>query len=237
MTIEDQLLAEIQSTLGSAITPNLRRSDPSGIFEAYILSFVLRAAIRVGARTPIRYEDVNGNSPTIFEFRASPSYIASTARPYTHALIEFPNKPLLEAHVGVLVEGESGVLHECDVAIITREEAQRCRRESRMGWSGSPAVWISPDTAKIVLSVECKFYQRARLDVDLARSFLGLTSDMSTRCDKYFVASASADSVEVLLNEKHKIWHRNILPGAVETEMLQNAFQTTFRNFITSRKW
>ena len=42
MAIEDELLAEIQSTLGSAITPSLRRSDPSGIFEGYILSLVLR---------------------------------------------------------------------------------------------------------------------------------------------------------------------------------------------------
>ena len=240
MAIEDELLAEIQSTLGGAMLPNIRRSDPSGIFEGYILSIILRAAIRVGARTPIRYEnvdDIGGAIPTVFEFRSSPNYIASRARSYTHAIIEFPNKPLLEAHVGVVVEGESGVLHECDIALITREEAMRCREESILPQRGSPGIWISPDTSKIVLAVECKFYRRARLDVDLARSFLGLASDISPKCEKYFVARASAASVEVLLNHKKKTWHRNILPGTIDTEMLQSALQTTFRNFITSRKW
>jgi hypothetical protein len=237
MAIEDELLAEIQTTLGSSITPSLRRSDPSGIFEGYILSLVLKAAVRMGARNPIQYEDVNGNTPAIFEFRTSPGYIASTARLYTHAIIEFPDKPVLEAHIGVLVEGESGVLHECDVAVLTREEAVRCRGESRLAWSGSPAIWVSPSTAKIVLSVECKFYRRANLDIDLARSFLGLTSDMSSKCVKYFVASTSSNSVEVLLNSKGKSWYSNILPGVVGTEMLQGSFQKTFENFITSRKW
>jgi hypothetical protein len=237
MAIEDELLAEIQSTLGSAITPSLRRSDPSGIFEGYILSLVLRAAVRMGASNPILYEDINGNMPTIFEFRTSPGYIASIARPYTYAIIEFPNKPVLEAHIGVLVEGESGVLHECDVAVITREEAARCRRESQLAWSGSPAIWISPNTAKIVLSVECKFYQRANLGIDLARSFLGLTFDMSAKCIKYFVTSTSSNSVDVLLNSKGKSWYSNILPGTVGAEMLQSAFQKTFENFITSRRW
>src|SRR5437879_11077517 len=86
ITIEDQLLTEIRSTLGSAITPSLRLSDPSGIFEGYILSIVLRAAIIEGAIIPLQYQDVNGNIPTIFEFRTSPGYIASRSEEHTSEL-------------------------------------------------------------------------------------------------------------------------------------------------------
>lgn len=238
MTIEDQLLAEIQSTLGSAIAPSLIRSDPSGVFEGYILSLVLRAAIKEGARTPIQYRDVHGNIPTIFEFRTSPGYIASKAKSYTHAVIEFPNKPILEVHVSVRVKGSSKVLHECDVAVITQEEANRCRKESRPARPGSPSLWVSPDSSKVVLAVECKFYKKADLGLNLARSFIGLTSDISSRCNNYFVTSTSSESIEVLLSNKSKIWYRNIIPAeAKEVEMLRNAFQTTFRNFITTPRW
>src|SRR6266702_8361705 len=67
MTIEDQLLNEIQATLGGAITPSLTRADPSGLFEGYIFSLILRAAINEGAGAPIDYVDVRNNfNPPIF---------------------------------------------------------------------------------------------------------------------------------------------------------------------------
>jgi hypothetical protein len=239
MTIEDQLLNEIQAALGGAITPSLTRADPSGLFEGYILGLVLRAAINEGARTPIDYEDVNGNmNPPIFEFRTSPGYIASQRKAYTHAIIAFPNKPILEAHIGIRVEGNSGVLHECDVAVLTQTEATRCRRESIPGRPGRAGIWISPKVAQIVLAVECKFYTPANLGLNLARSFVGLGSDISSRCDTYFVTNTSSQSVELFLAEKGKNWFRDVVPTALnDTGLLVNQFQRTFRNFRTLRKW
>jgi hypothetical protein len=40
-------------------------------------------------------------------------------------VIAFPNCPELEAHVGIYVEGRSGVLNECDVAVLDRDEAHK----------------------------------------------------------------------------------------------------------------
>ena len=70
------LLNEISLQLGHAINSSLTAtSDSSDLFEAYLLSLVLRAAEREGAG--ISYEDVHGNSsPTTFVFRTSPGQIA-----------------------------------------------------------------------------------------------------------------------------------------------------------------
>jgi len=239
MTIEDQLLNEIQATLGGAITPSLTRADPSGLFEGYIFSLILRAAINEGAGAPIDYVDVRNNfNPPIFVFRTSPGYIASQRKAYTYAIINFPNKPILEAHIGIRVEGNSGVLHECDVAVLTQEEAERCRRESAPESPGRAGTWVSPKVSQVVLAVECKFYTRANLGLNLARSFVGLDSDISSRCDTYFVTNTSSQSVELFLAEKGKNWFRDVVPTALnDTGLLVNQFQRTFRKFRTLRKW
>src|SRR2546429_9236173 len=102
MSIEMTLRNEIESileTLGSLITPNLPSAlASSSLFEGYLLSLVLQAAKLKGAN--IDYRDVENKRPTRLVFRTSPGYIASKAQSYTHAIIEFPNKPVLEAHIG-----------------------------------------------------------------------------------------------------------------------------------------
>lgn len=236
MAIEITLLNEIQSTLvslGGLITPDLAPSSaPSSIFEGYVLSLVLRAADLESA--DIDYRDVESRRPNRFVFRASPGYIASRKRPYTHAIIAFPNKPILEAHVGVRVAGVTGVLHQCDVAVMKQEEADRCRAESRPGQGGQPGYWVSPRQTELVLAVECKFYGGADLDLDLARSFIGLVSDIN-RPSFHFVSSTSSNSVETLLTKKKKNWEHNVVPASTkEVTRLLNAFQTAFRNFKAS---
>ena len=50
MSIKDDFLKELKTTLTSAITPSLTTvSGVSDLFEAYALSLVLRAAQREGA--------------------------------------------------------------------------------------------------------------------------------------------------------------------------------------------
>ncbi|HEU5374200.1 MAG TPA: hypothetical protein VFV38_02085 [Ktedonobacteraceae bacterium] len=236
MSIEITLTNEIQSTLirlGGLITSDLTpASAPPLIFEGYLLSLVLQAADLENA--DIDYRDINNRRPTRFVFRASPGYIASTTRPYTYATIAFPGKPILEAHVGVRVVGTTGVLHQCDIAVIKQEEADRCRRESRPAQPGQSAYWVSPKQSELILAVEAKFYDEADLDLDLARSFIGLVSDIS-RPSYHFVASTSSNSVERLLTKKKKNWEHNIVPAStIEVTRLINAFQTTFRNFKTT---
>ena len=222
------LLNEISLQLGHAINSSLTAtSDSSDLFEAYLLSLVLRAAEREGAN--ISYEDVHGNSsPTTFVFRTSPGQIASRRHPYTHAIISFPDQSDLEAHVGVKVSGTSGVLHECDVAVLSRKEARECRYRSM------PGYWVAPRSSEILLATECKFYAPSSSLLGEARSFIGLVSDLSSKTDRYFIFNISSGSAERLLEKKSKTlkWVGEVFPASgIEVERVLNLFQTTFRGY------
>jgi hypothetical protein len=218
MTIEDDLLNQIAGTFGSAISSNLTTtSDSSDIFEAYVFSLALEAAQTEGAT--ITYRDVLGRVPTDFVFRTSPGYIFSTTHNYTHAVILFANKAPLEAHVGVRVVGKSGVLHECDVAVIEQIEAETCRRRQ-----------VPPRSSKVLIAVECKFYSTP-LQLHLARAFIGLTVDLSAT-KPIFVTNSSSDSLEKLLTGRDRDWEHNLVPSfPVEVMRLRHKFQDAFQKY------
>jgi hypothetical protein len=222
MTIPDNLLSNIQSTLGSAISPSLTSaSNVSDIFEAYVFCLLIEAASTEGAN--ISYRNVLGRTPSTFVFRTSPGYIYSRRQPYTHAIIYFQGKPVLEAHVGVRVVGKSGVLHECDVAVIEQIEAETCRQKK-----------VPPRHNKVLIAIECKFYSTP-LQLNLARSFLGLTTDI-TKNQSIFVTNNSSISVEKLLSARGRIWEHNIVPtSSVEIDRLRSKFQTIFQIFKAKR--
>jgi hypothetical protein len=218
MSINVDLLADIQTTLGQTITPNLSvTSNVSDIFEAYVFSLVIEAARTEDAI--VQYRDVHGQSPVTFVFRTAPGYIFSTAHPYTHAVISFQGKPPLEAHAGVRVVGKSGVLHECDVAVIEQAEAETCRQRQ-----------VPPRSTKVLVAVECKFYSTP-LQLYLARSFIGLASDLSTK-DPIFVTNNRSNSLEKLLSSRRMKWEHNLIPSAsVEVLRLRHEFQGAFKTF------
>lgn len=214
-----QLVQEIRNALGAAVLPNLTAaSAASDLYEAYVFGIVLDAARAEGAQ--ITYEDVSGGVPTSFYFRTSPGQIWSTAHPYCHAVVEFPNKPALEVHVGIRSAGRSGVLHECDVAVMYRDEATACRSHR-----------VPPRHSSLIISVECKFYT-TDLPLHLARAFLGLGTDL--RADAcYFVVNTSSGTVEKLLEHHNRKWEHQIYPGATrDVERLRNSFQKAFKGFI-----
>jgi hypothetical protein len=122
------MIAAIAAALAPGIS--LGPTAPSAlsdIFEAYIWALVVLAAKSEGAN--VHYEDVSQTPVTSLVFRTSPGQIYSTAHAYTHAVIDFPQRPPLEAHIGVMIAGKSGVLHEADVMVVRRAEALTCRRE------------------------------------------------------------------------------------------------------------
>lgn len=218
MTISSDLLDQIGTSLGSAISSSLTTaSGTSDIFEAYVFSLLIEAARAEGAN--ITYRDVNGNTPSVFVFRTSPGYIFSTNHSYTHAVISFANKPPLEGHVGVRVVGKSGVLHECDVTVIQQAEAETCRQRQ-----------VPPRSSRVLIAVECKFYS-VPLQLHLARAFIGLTSDLSVG-KPLFVTNSSSPSVEKLLSGRGKGWEHNLLPTAtLEVLRLRHKFQDTFQYY------
>jgi hypothetical protein len=217
MAINESLVQGIQDALGVAIVPSLTEASAlSDLFEAYVYSIVLDAARDLGAQ--IEYRNLAG-ATTQFVFRTSPGFIFSKAQPYTYAVIALPDSALLEAHLGIRVAGKSDVLHECDVAVLHRSEAETCRQNS-----------VDPRSAKLIMAVECKFYT-VSLPLGLARSFIGLSVDM--RADScHFVVNTSSDTIEKLLAHHARHWEHQLVPGAaVEVNRLRNSFQTVFKNF------
>lgn len=218
MPINSVLLSSIQAALGTTVTPSLTStSSTSDIFEAYVFGLVLDAARIEGAN--MYFRDVLGNIPATFVFRTSPGYIFSTAQQYTHAVIEFPNKPALEAHMGIRVSGASGVLHECDVAVLYQNEATICR------FNG-----VSPRSSKLIMGIECKFYS-SNIPLGQARAFMGLRGDLTAQ-DCYFVINTSSDSAQKLLAKKNRDYGINIVPSSTVTvDRLRSDFQSSFVKF------
>jgi hypothetical protein len=204
MPLIDQLLTEIRSQLGQATSLNLtRRSSACDIFEAYVFAIVLDAAMREGATLPVALEDTTERPSNTAVFRTSPGRIYASgpaSPPYTHAVLQFQNKPPLELHQGILVSGKSGLLHECDVAVLLRSEAQTCRQNR-----------VHPRSAKVIFASECKFYG-AGLGINLARGFLGLTTDIY-RPGRFFVSNSASYSSRRLLTHHDRKWAEGLLPN------------------------
>lgn len=221
MPLRPTLLAEIQSALGPALIPSLTTASAANdLYEAYLFSIMIEAARTEGA-TRVDFRSRTQPNPTVFVCRTSPGYLHSTAQDYGYAEIAFQAKPVLEAHLGVRIAGASGVLHECDVCVLLQEEANVCR---------SSPTNVAPRSARVILSVEAKFYAGS-LGLHLGREFLGFLSD--TSIDKsFFVVNRESDSIEKLLSHKSKLWEHRISPqNATDVDRLRNAFQTGFKDF------
>lgn len=218
MAITDELLNAVTAALGAAVPPTLTSASAvSDLFEAYVFTLVVRAAQAEGAA--VSYLDVNGAAAQAFVFRTSPGYIWSKTHPYTHAVLAFPGREPLEAHVGVRVAGKSGVLHELDVCVIRQSEADTARQNQ-----------VHPRSAKVVIGVECKFYTTP-LPLHLARAFIGLGSDVSST-NTIFVTNTESESVEKLLTARRKQWANRAVPGTpVDVERLRSEFQSAFKYF------
>jgi hypothetical protein len=218
-----ELLQEIKSALGRAVSPNLSvQSKGYDLYEAYVFSLVLRAARRTGAR--IDYENRDRTTVTTFAFRTGPGEINSGN--YSHAVLRFARRPELEAHVGIYVSGVSKVPHEADVCVLLRDEAMFCR---------APTSRVLPRYSSVELTAECKFYESAGVGVSLGRGFMGLSKDFASR-PNFFVMSREAPRVKAMLAHHKQHWASSIVPRSiVEVNRLISNFETIFENFKAKR--
>jgi hypothetical protein len=221
--LDPKLISALQTSLAASISPLLRSpSQGADLYELYIWSLVIEAAKAEGAL--IEYRDVHGAPVTLnFVFRSSPGRIFSKKQPYTHARITFDQCRSLEAHIGIYVSGKSKVIHECDVAVIYADAATTCRAEE-----------VHPKSTQLLLSAECKFYVQSTMGVGLARSYLGLVSEVKhSHRECYFVAVSESTSVERLFAHHQKDWETGVAPGDVKArpQRLRASFEKAFRNF------
>jgi hypothetical protein len=224
VSINASLLQSIRLRLGRSISPSFGTATHVGdLYEAYIFSLVIRAAINEGAVPEqggaLTFRDPDDQVTTDLLFRRSPGQIYTTTQPYTHAVIEFEGKPFLEVHVGIKVIGRLKVPRECDIAVLYRDRAIACRAQRRI-----------PKAAEVVMAIECKHIED--LDLDAASEFLGLTSDLRVKESWFFVASGDSAGVARMLANDRKEWHHQVVPGAPNNvNRLMYALQNGFKNF------
>jgi hypothetical protein len=221
--IRQDLLDQIDVALGVGVPTNYSTASAANdLFEGYVFSLVIAAARSEGAE--LSFENVDEVAVASLLFRTSPGFIYSRAQPYTHARISFPRCPELEAHIGVFVGGRSGVLHECDVAVIERSEAQICRGES-----------VHPRNSKLLLTLECKFHT-GTLQLGQARGFLGLTAELMKK-NRFLVTNNSSETVEKMVAYHDAEWEFRLdLSDPEIPSNLRARLARAFRNFKATRR-
>jgi hypothetical protein len=132
-------------------------------------------------------------------------------------VITFGRAPIVEAHVGVQVQGASGVLHECDVVVLEADEAELCRRKR-----------VNPRASRCLLAIECKYYA-SDLKLGLARGFAGLSADLGSHVHPVFVANVASDSVTKYLTGRKLRRELNVVPGAPEIDGVQHLIREAFK--------
>jgi hypothetical protein len=224
VSINPSLLKSLRQRLGQSISPSFGTETQGGdLYEAYIFSLVIKAAINEGA-APAQGGSVSFHDPqdivtTTLRFRRSPGQIYAATQAYTHAVIEFTGKPSLEVHVGIKAIGRLKVPRECDIAVIYRDKAIACRNQRRI-----------PKASEILLAIECKHVED--LNLDAASEFLGLASDLRVKEEWFFVSSGSSDGVARMLANDRKQWHDGVLPGKTNNvNRLIYSLQNVFKDF------
>ncbi len=212
------LLSQIRQLLPTIVSrTSWDQAADEDRFEGYLFALVLQAARKEGAN--LRFENRSGSFNGIATFRTAPGHLWSDVRPYTHAVIEFTGKPLLEAHVGVFISGRSKLYHEADVAVLRRAVARTCR-----------VAHTDPPQSEAVLLLECKYYA-ADPGVAMGREFLGLSAE----CGKdqcVFATNQSIPRLQKLFEEHGRKWEHRILPDNTnDVDRLVGFAQDAFKRY------
>ena len=217
---DQQLLAEIGALLPSAVTPALSPSSKGNdLFEAYLFAVIIDAGESLGAT--VSFEDSNEVATNQLTLRTSPGRIYSTIPNYTHAVLSFTNVDPLEVHVGVFVNGRSGVPHECDVAVIDRAEAIRSRHQN-----------VNPRSAKARFTVEAKFYT-SPVGIALGREFAGLWSDLSASLSA-FATNNNGENVARLLSHRCPVgsYHPGVIPNSLAADDFRGVARKVLERYL-----
>jgi len=211
--------AEIKSKLSLAINPDFNGAlEQANIFDVYLFTILLKAIANEGGT--IYYNNVLDETPKYLTFRKTPGKIHGNTHPYTYAIVEFPDKPALEVHLAVKVQGRAGVLHNCNLLMLYQKEANICRLLQR-----------EPRHSQVVLAVKSQ-HNTSELKLETASAFIGLASDIRYEGGSYFISNTYSEAVAKLLTIARKKWELNIFPRATnDVHRLMYSFQTIFKDF------
>lgn len=216
MTSVAAMLTAVSQAMPSAVGVNLSAVvDPWDLYEAYTFARVLVSARADGYA--VSFVQLSQNS-TVFVFRKGPGVIWSPV--FSYARIVHRNQTRLQVHVGVRIEGQSGVAHEADVSVLKEEEAQSAIRER-----------FHPRPRSCVMTMECKYYL-SRLSLGILREYLGLTTDLrSTASHHWLVSNVSHPELPTLMKHHRRDWTDGVYPASQGERHFGQEVETALRKY------
>ncbi|MEU5850404.1 hypothetical protein [Saccharopolyspora shandongensis] len=214
---KDELIKAVERVLGRLDPVYHTGANESDLYEAALLGISANAAVAAGG-TCMLTENGRARSSHV-RFRRSPGNLWNGS--FTYGLVSFPDTSAqLEIHLGVYVVGVSGVPHECDVALLDHDEAQRSR-------SGA----VHPRRTGLIGSVEAKHYA-ASPGIGIGRGFLGLASELGTKkCSLAFPAKSSGP-LSTLIARKSSECFDEMIPGSPAAVRLRSHLDQAIRNWL-----
>ncbi|MFJ8040451.1 hypothetical protein ACIRBX_08090 [Kitasatospora sp. NPDC096147] len=212
-----ELVAAIEKAIGTLQQVYRNGADESDLYEASLLALCLDAAGAAGGTVLLTQ---NGIDPApALRFRRAPGNIWSGN--FTYALVSFPGtSKQLEVHLGVfVVAGRSKVAHECDVAILDHQEAER----SRQGF-------VHPRNSKLVAAIEAKHYS-ASPSLGIGRAFLGLAQELGEKNSSLVYPSKSSANLAGLIAKRPSEAYSELLPGTPAADRLRSRLDQAIRNW------
>lgn len=216
------LLADVEAAIGMATTLGYAsRAKQHDLYEAYVLTLLLRAAVANGWSHQLR--NGWGFPVTSAVFRLGPGRLPSCS--YTHLHMSKSGKPTLEAHLGVKVAGKSPVgvsaatvskrlLHEFDLLVLPAADAQACRKAK-----------ADPDHSVVLLHAEMKYFG-GNLTLPVGRASVGMVVECALAGKSVLVTNRKGYSVQDLV-EYHGVTFRfRVLPtNSIAEYHLVKSFQ------------
>jgi hypothetical protein len=212
-----ELVEAVESAIGALAEVYRDAAEESDLYEAALLTVAVGAAVDAGGTCLITD---NGRTRSIRPtFRRAPGNLWLGG--FTYIVATFPNTPrCLEIHLGVYVAGLSKVLHECDIAILDQEEAERSRRGL-----------LPPRKSGLIASIEAKHYN-VPPGVNVGRSFIGLSSELGQdNCFLAFPAPGSSN-ITTLLARRRSECFAELIPRSQAAQRLRSHLDQKIRNWI-----
>jgi hypothetical protein len=213
----DELIAAVVRAL-NVLEPAYRsHASESDLYEAALLAVAVSAAEAAGG-TCLLTENGSTRSSQV-RFRRGPGNLWLGR--FTYGMVSFPGVAAqLEIHLGVYIVGGSGVAHECDVALLSHEEAERSRRGA-----------VHPRRNGLIGSIEAKHYV-ASPGIGVGRGFLGLAGELGQRkCVLAFPAKSSA-SLSTLIARKPSECFDELIPDSAAAVRLRSHLDQAIRNWL-----
>ncbi|THV42015.1 hypothetical protein [Glycomyces buryatensis] len=198
MSRED-FVREVEAAIGELKASYRGNASESDLYEATLFVLCVDAAKRAGGRVLLTHDGRNAIQQ--LSFRRSPGNL--WLGEFTYALVNFPStSKQLEVHLGAYVaSGSSKVAHECDVAILDHEEAERSRQGQ-----------VHPRARGLIAVIEAKLYATSP-SLGVGRGFLGLAQELGPkRCSLVF-PSGGSDNILALIAKRDSQAYDRLLPG------------------------